>query len=244
MINPIAFSIGNLDVRWYGILMALAYVVGYFISLKLAEKKGIKKETVEDFYVWLIISAVIGARALHVIDDWHLYKDNFISIFYIWNGGLAFFGGLIGVAIAGKLFAKKKGIDFYGIADLFVIPLALGLAIGRVGNFINQELYGKVTNLPWGINFEGVEGKRHPSQLYGVVKDLFIFFVLLNNYKKENIKSGFIFWSFVTLYSGIRFFLDIMKERAIWFLGLSHAQVYTIIAFIIGIYMLRKINRS
>ena len=244
MINPVAFNLGSLQIRWYGILMALSYIIGYFIAVKLASKRNISKKDVEDFFILLIPAAVVGARILHVIDDWSLYKDNLIEIFYIWSGGLAFFGGFILVVIATFYYCKRRKINFYDFADLFVIPLALGLAIGRIGNFINQELYGVRTSLPWGIQFDNIQGKRHPTQLYGTIKDLFIFFILLNNYKNKNLPKGFIFWSFIILYSGIRFFLDFLRDWDTWIIGLTHAQIYALIASLIGIYMLRKLKKK
>jgi len=156
---------------------------------------------------------------------------------------LSFHGGLLGAVAAGIIFAKKRKIDFYELADIFVIPLALGLALGRLGNFINGELYGRITNVPWAVQFQDAEGFRHPSQIYESLKNLFIFAVLWN-VKDKKLPKGFLFWLFVTMYSFLRFVVEFFRqpdEQLGFFFGwLSMGQILSIIMFGIGFYFLHK----
>ena len=242
--NPVAFEIGNLSIRWYGIIMALAFLVGAFIATRLAEKRNIKKETVYDFLIWLIPFSLVGARIGHVLNFWSNYSADPIKMLYIWQGGLAFYGGLAGAVLAGLIFSKKNKIKFYDLADIFVIPLALGLAFGRIGNWINNEFYGKVSNLPWAINFPGVEGKRHPSQFYESIKNFVVFGVLLWMYKFKKLPSGFIFWFFVFFYSTLRFFVEFFKDWQIIIWNLNWAQIIAIPLIPISLFMLSKIYKG
>ena len=241
MMDPVLFSIGNLEVRWYGILMALAYLAGFFISKNLAKKRNISQKNIEDFFLYLIISAIIGARLLHVIQNYSLYNGDFIRIISIWNGGLSFFGGFIAVLLTSIYFCKKRNIDFYDLADIFVIPLSLGLFIGRIGNFINQEHYGKLTNLPWGVNFDNLEGKRHPTQLYESLTHLITFYITNKLFLLEKLPKGFIFYSFLSLYGIFRFFTDFFRDQGTWILNLTMAQYFSLIFIIIGLFNLKKL---
>ncbi|MBT3577488.1 prolipoprotein diacylglyceryl transferase, partial [archaeon] len=188
MISSIALTLGAINIRWYGIIFALGFLIAIPISIKLGKQRNITKQQIYDYFIYLIPSSIIGARLLAVILNFHLYQDNLLSIFYIWNGGMAFHGGLIGAIIGTYFFCKRHKVNFYDIADVIVIPLALGLSIGRIGNFINQEFYGRLTNLPWGIKYDNVEGKRHPSQIYESIKNFIIFLLLFNIYKLKKLK--------------------------------------------------------
>jgi prolipoprotein diacylglyceryl transferase len=244
MIDPVALQIGTLQFRWYGIIFALGFLMAIPISIKLAKQRKITKEQIYDFFTYLIPFSVIGARLMSVILNFQLYQNNLIKILYIWEGGMAFHGGLIGAIIGTYIFTKKNKIHFYDIADVVVIPAALGLALGRIGNFINQEFYGRLTNLPWGIKYDVVEGERHPSQIYESLKNLFIFFTLLNFYKIKNLKKGTIFWLFILLYSTLRFFVEFFKEQQLYIFNLTFGQLISIPFFILSLLMLIKIAKN
>jgi len=240
--NPIAFQIGTLSVHWYGIIMALAFFIGAYIAIYLAKYRNISKDDILDFMIWLIIAGIIGARIGHVISAWFYYSQNLIDILKIWQGGLAFHTGFFFVIIAAIFFCKKRKIKFFDLADVLVIPLALGLAIGRIGNLINQEILGKVTSLPWGMYFNGI--KRHPSQIYELITNLGIASYLFYLFKNKKLPSGFIFWTFVAIYSVIRFFLDFLKDWPPVIYNLSWAQLFSIPLFIIAIIMLIKLKNK
>jgi len=244
MIDPIAFTIGNININWYGIIYALGFLIAIPISIKLGKQRNITKQQIYDYFIYLIPSSIIGARLLAVILNFHLYQDNLLKILYIWQGGMAFHGGLIGAAIGTYFFCKKHKVHFYDIADIISIPLALGLSLGRLGNFINQEFYGRLTNLPWGIHYDVVEGKRHASQIYESIKNFIIFIFLLNFYKLKKLKRGVIFWLFIFLYSLFRFFVEFYKDQPLIYLNLTYGQLISILLFILSTIMLRKIGKK
>jgi len=177
MIDPVIFNIGSLEIRWYGLIMALSFLIGSFIAVKLGKKRNLSKDQVYDFLLYLIPLSIIFARLFHVfVYNFDYYIQNPLQIVQIWKGGVSLFGGLLGALLAALIFSKKRKIKFYDLADVFIIPLSFGIIFGRIGNFINQELYGKITNLPWAIKFDNVEGLRHPTQIYEAIGHLIIFF--------------------------------------------------------------------
>ncbi|MFH1641975.1 MAG: prolipoprotein diacylglyceryl transferase [Nanoarchaeota archaeon] len=246
-INPVLFKIGYFEIRYYGIIFALGFVLGYFIINHLVSKKEINltKEDVSDLLFYVIISAVIGARTLFVLYNIKYFIENPLEIIAVWHGGLIFLGGFIGAVTSGIIFCKKKKIAFYQIADIVVIPLALGLALGRIANFLNGEIVGRVSSVPWAVKFPGYEGFRHPSQLYESLKNFFIFGCLWF-LKNKKLKDGILFWSFLVLYSFLRFFIAFFKEVDQYgtFLGLTpHQFIYGTI-FIISTIFILKINKK
>ena len=204
--DPIAFQIGNFSIRWYGIFYAVGFMFAYWFTPILAKSRKISKEDMQDFFIYLIPFSIIGGRIFHVVGNWYFYSENLSQILALWNGGMVFHGGFLGAIIATSYYCKKKDIHFYDFADILVVPLALTLALGRVGNFLNSEFYGPITNLPWGLEFQGVEGKRHPTQIYESLKNIFIFIILFKTYNLRKYKRGFIFWLFILIYSTEFFF--------------------------------------
>ncbi len=242
MLNPVAFSIGSLEIRWYGIIMALGFLIGLFISIKLAKQRNISKETIYDYFVWLIPSSIIGARLLAVILNPEYYHS-FLDIIAVWNGGMAVHGGIIGAIIATYFFTKKRKLHFYDISDIIVIPLALGLALGRIGNFINQEFVGKPSNLPWAVKFDNYPELRHPSQIYESIKNLIIFTITLKLYTIKKLKKGTVTWIFLLLYSILRFSVEFVKDMPTYY-GLTYGQIISIPIAILSISMLYKIAKK
>ena len=249
-INPVLASLGPFEIRYYGIFFVLSFIIAYFLLNYLAKRKKINltKDDVSDLLVRTIIGIILGARLAYVfVYNPTFYLQNPYEIIAIWHGGLSFHGGLIGAAIAGYYFCKKKKINFYTLADIAVIPLALGLALGRLGNFTNGELYGRVTNLPWAVKFQDAEGFRHPSQLYESLKNLMIFSVLWL-IKDKSLPKGFMFWLFVSMYSALRFTVEFFREpdaQLGFVLGfLSMGQLLSIIMFAVGIFFLYKVSKK
>ena len=248
-IDPVLLSLGPFQIRYYGLFYVIAFVMAYFIINHLAKKRelSLDKDDVADYLLYIIVGTIIGARAFYVIFNLPFYLSNPFQIIAIWNGGLAFHGGFIGAAIAAYYFSKRKKIDFYELADITVIPLALGLALGRIGNFINGELYGKVTDVPWAVKFPAAEGFRHPSQIYESFKNLLIFSTLWI-IKDLKLPKGFLFWFFAVMYSVLRFTVEFFKQpgEGIDFLvgPLTFGQVVSIIMFLIGIFFMYKIYRK
>ncbi|MDO8741191.1 MAG: prolipoprotein diacylglyceryl transferase [Candidatus Woesearchaeota archaeon] len=252
-IDPVLFRLGSLEIRYYGIIYALGFVIAYFMIYHLAKKGKLKltKDDVADFVFYLLIGTVIGARVFYVVFyDPVYFINNPLMIPAVWHGGLSFHGGLVGAIIAGLLFCRKKKISFYEIADIAVIPLALGLFLGRIANFINGELIGRITNVPWCVKFQNFEGCRHPSQIYEAIKNLFMFSVLWFVYdlktKGKKLPAGSLFWLFVIMYSVLRFFIEFfrMPDEQLGFIafGLTMGQILNIVMFLTALFFLIRFN--
>src|SRR3989344_5403704 len=249
-INPVLLRLGPFEIRYYGLIFVLGFVMAYFILNYLAKKKklSLNKDDTADFLLYIIIGTVLGARTLYVVVyNLPFYLSNPFEIIAVWHGGLSFHGGLIGAAIAGFYFCKRKKIDFYEIADISVIPLALGLALGRLGNFINGELYGRITDVPWAVKFPDAEGFRHPSQIYESIKNLIIFFALWV-IKDKNLPKGFMFWLFVTMYGSFRFLIEFFREPdpqlGYFFNYFTMGQFLTFAMFLFGSFMIYRVTRK
>ena len=246
-IDPILLSIGPFEIRYYGLFFVIGFVVAYFLLNYLAKRKEIDltKDDIADFLLYIIVGVVLGARIFYVfVYNSSFYLSNPLQIIAVWNGGLSFHGGLIGAAIAAFYFTKKKKIDFYTIADIVVIPLALGLALGRLGNFTNGELYGRITNVPWSFKFKDAEGFRHPSQIYASFKNLLIFFTLWV-IKDKKLLKGFMFWLFVIMYSILRFTVEFFRQpdpQLGFIIGfLTMGQILSIIMFLVGMFFIYRV---
>jgi phosphatidylglycerol:prolipoprotein diacylglycerol transferase len=244
-IDPVLINIGGLEIRYYGVLFVAGLIISYFLVSYLVKKRGtnLKPGEVEELFVYAIVGIIVGSRLFHVfVYNYAYYASRPLEIFAVWQGGLAFHGGLIGLIAAGYVFCRKKGVSFYEVADIVAIPAAIGLGLGRISNFINSELYGKITTVPWAVKFQGVDGFRHPSQLYEAAKNFFIFGVLWS-LKSKILPRGFIFWLFITLYGALRFAIEFYKETETFFLGLSLGQILSAAMLITGLTMLAKLKR-
>lgn len=256
-INPVLLEIGLFQIRYYGLFYALGFVIAYFLIYYLAKKKELKltKDDVADYLVYEIIGIVLGARLIYVVFYNPLfYLQNPLEIFAVWRGGLSFHGGLLGAVTAGYLFCKKKKIEFYDLADISVVPVALALVLGRIGNFMNAELYGRLTNVNWCIDYSKnkfVEnlpsGCRHPSQIYESIKNLAIFAVLWF-IKDKKLPKGFLFWSFVTLYGLLRTIVEFFRapDEQIGFIlnYFTMGQLLNFPVFLLGLYMLFRLKKK
>ncbi len=245
MINPIAFSIGSLQITWYGIIYALSFLIGILIAAKLSIKRNIPKDKIYDFSLYLIIFVVIFARLFHVfLYNFSYYVSNPVQILQIWKGGVSLIGGFVGAVLAALYFCKKNKINFYDLGDIFVIPLALGTTLGRIGNFINQELYGKLTNLPWAVKFDNVTGLRHPTQIYEAIGNFIILIILIIMWKKTT-KKGLLFWTYILIYSFIRFFAEFLRDTSDLIANfLTITQIILVPIFILALYFIIKIKKN
>ncbi|MCD4759470.1 prolipoprotein diacylglyceryl transferase [archaeon] len=242
MIDPVAINLGTIQIRWYGIIMALSFVIAYFMIIKLAKQRNIPKETITDYFLYFIPASIIGARLLAVILN-HENYSSFYDIIAVWQGGMAIHGGIIATVLVTLYFCKKRNLHFYDISDILVIPVALGLTLGRIGNFINQEFIGKPTNLPWGVYFDNITEKRHPSQIYESLKNFLIFSITIKLYAFKKLKRGTITWVFLLLYSTLRFLIEFVKEMPTWY-ELTYGQIVSIPIIILSIIMLWRIGKN
>lgn len=237
--NPIFLQLGPFSIRYYGILMVLGFILGYFILKKLIKEKNLNID-VDDFFFYMIIATIVGARLFHVLFyDFSYYFSNPIKIFYIWEGGLASHGAIIANVLLVWWYSKKHNINFYDIADILVIPFALGACFIRIGNFINQELVGKETTSFFGYKFDGYEKLRHPVQLYQAFTNFLLFTIL---YFFRKLPRGVVFWLFILIYSIFRFITEFFKDLPFYYLTL--AQYLSIIMFAISSYYLIRIYKS
>ena len=231
-INPILLSLGQFEIRYYGLIFALGFVFGalfLYFSAKKNQIKNFSEKDVSNYVIYLILGVIIFSRIFAVLFyEFDYYISNPLQVFAVWNGGLSFHGGLFGAVLVTLIYVKAKKINFYELADLLVLPAAIGLAFGRFANFINAELYGKITNLPWCVKFPNADGCRHPTQIYESLKNIIIFFSLLAM-KSAKPARGFLFWHFILLYGILRFMIEFLKPVGWYFLSLNTGQWFCMI---------------
>jgi len=224
-INPLLatipeFSVGSLtigpfEIRWYALMYIISFAIAYFLLRKLYKELDvhIKKSDFENLFFYLILGVIVGGRLGYML--FYNFSEIFrhpLEIFAVWHGGMSFHGGLIAAIFFGYLFCRKYHYDFYKLADPTVVVAPIGLALGRLGNFINGELYGRATTLPWGMLFPGEDVSRHPSQLYELSLEGILLFIILFILIKKNVRKGFVFWSFIFLYGLFRFLVEFLRE--------------------------------
>lgn len=244
-IDPVLLKIAGFEIRYYGLIIVLSLIIAYFMIPYLAKKKGLKlsKDQTENLLFYTALSGLIGARLFIVLIYFpSYYLSNPLEIFKIWKGGVSFHGALLFGLIAVYLYCKKHKLKFLEVIDIMIIPVALGFAFGRIGNFLNGELYGRITNVPWAVKFKDVEGFRHPSQLYESAKNFIIFSTLLFLSNKK-LKPGFLLATFLVMYSIFRFFIEFVREPEIYVYFLTMGQFLCLLMFISGIYLFYKISK-
>lgn len=252
-LDPVLLNLGAVQIKWYGLMYVIAFLVTYFyVRAAVKQKKFGKKLTLDDVDVlmlWLVIALIVGARLFEVL----FYNPSFYfshpaEIFAVWHGGLSFHGGLLGMLLATWLFCRKKKISLLELTDILIVPLAIGQALGRIGNFINGELVGRITSLPWGVNFGGETNAagasvfRHPSQLYEVFYNVVIFGILFT-LRNKKLPKGYLFGWFLTLYSVFRFATEFVREPEVMLGPLTLGQWFNIPMFVAGIWMLWKLKK-
>ena len=182
-IDPVFLRLGPLQFRWYGLMYVIGFLASYFLIRNEARRRklGMDNEAVADFIFCLALGVVLGGRLGYVLFyDFSSYLSHPLRIFAIWQGGMSFHGGLLGVAVAGLWYARRFQLPYLQLADLVALAAPVGLGLGRIGNFINGELYGRPTTVPWGMIFpDGGPLPRHPSQLYEALLEGVVLFFLV-----------------------------------------------------------------
>ncbi|MDI3503310.1 MAG: phosphatidylglycerol---prolipoprotein diacylglyceryl transferase [Candidatus Cloacimonadota bacterium] len=205
----------NLHIRWYGLFYVLSFVLAYFLYRPLLRFKGIEldRDKYESIIFYLMLGVIIGGRIGYVLFyNLMYYLAHPLEIFAVWEGGMSFHGGALGVIIAGILFCRKYKLSFMAMADPAMPLVAIGLALGRLGNFINAELWGKVTTLPWGVIFPGAgELPRHPTQLYEMLTEGLLLGLISYIILRKRLKSGLGFWTFIGGYGIVRFLIEFVR---------------------------------
>jgi len=246
--DPVAFQIFSFEIRWY----SLAYIFGIIFGWLYCKKNLIKDKKLlnlfDDLITYLIIGIILGGRLGYIIFyNLEYYLDNFFEILMIWNGGMSFHGGLIGVILATVIFSKKHKINSYIFLDLIALVAPIGLFLGRIANFINSELYGREADVFWSVKFVAIDNiSRHPSQIYEAIFEGLILFFLLNHFaKKDGFKNpGLISSMFLIFYSFFRFILEFFRapDSQIGYLAyqLTLGQFISIVFFFLGISLYLK----
>ncbi len=231
--HPILLKLGPLTVYSYGMMVALAFLAGIFLSTYLAKKNGIIPERIFDLAIIVLVSSIIGARAFYVLEFWTDFTANPISAFYITEGGMVFFGGVAFAIIAILIWSRINKIPALKLLDAIAPATALGYAIGRIGCFLRGCCYGVETGLPWGVKFPDVCGVRHPTQIYASLAGLLIMAILIFMFSKKKF-DGQIFSSGLMLYSIYRFLIEFIRVNQKYLFTLSEAQWGSIMIFLIG----------
>ncbi len=240
--DPVALQIFSFEIRWYSLAYIFGIILGWILAKKLFIQNIEIKNKFDDYLTYLIIGIILGGRLGYVlIYNLNFYINNPLDIFKIWQGGMSFHGGLIGVIFASLIFANRNNQNAFLYMDIVAIVAPIGIFFGRVANFINSELYGIITNVPWAVIFVQVDNiPRHPSQLYeALLEGLFLFLILIYFRNKFLNKPGLISGLFLILYSIFRFFVEFYRvpdeQLGFIFLDLTMGQIVSLIFMLSGI---------
>ncbi len=244
--RQVALELFGFGIHWYGIMYLLAFVIAAYLLPHLQQYRNlnISKDEWSSIIAWAVVGVLVGGRLGYVF----FYEPGYFlshpqDIIAVWKGGMASHGGFIGVALALLWALRKRKKDLLAIADLAVVPAAIGLAFGRFGNFINLELYGTATALPWGITIPGLEGLYHPVQLYAVAKDLLIASICFWHLKYvKPVITGQTCALFFMLYGVLRFITEYFRFQSYPLIDLeiaqiSRGQLFTIPVFLFGAFL-------
>ena len=250
--DPVAFQILSLEIRWY----SLAYIVGIILGWAYCKKELIKDQHIlslfDDFITYLIIGIILGGRLGYALFyNPRYYLENPFEILMVWNGGMSFHGGLIGVIVASQLFSNKHKISQFIFLDLVALSAPIGIFFGRIATFINSELIGRATDVPWSVQFVLIDNiKRHPSQLYEAFFEGIILFFLLRyffgkNYLQNPGKISFLFLIFYSLFRFIaEFFRSPDPQIGYLVLNLTLGQLISILFLVVGIALFYSKNNE
>ena len=253
--DPILIDLGLFEIRWYSLAYILGIIIGWMYATRIIKLtttnkynfEQIKKSNFDDLIIYLVIGIILGGRLGYIFFyNLEYYIQNFPEIFKIWQGGMSFHGGLIGIIISIIFFSKKTKINFFKFSDIVSCVAPIGIFLGRVANFINGELYGKVSTLPWSVIFpNGGDVGRHPSQIYEAILEGLVLFILINYLalKKELLfKTGYISGLFLILYSILRIFSENFREPdmhiGLFFNYFSMGVLLSCITFLAGCFII------
>lgn len=241
--DPVAFEVFSLEIRWYSLAYIFGIVLGWIYCKKKLIKDPIVLDLFDDFITYLIIGIILGGRIGYALFyNFSYYMNNPLEILMVWNGGMSFHGGLIGVILSCVIFGKKHKINSFIFLDLVALSAPIGIFFGRVANFINSELYGRATDLPWGVQFVLIDNiKRHPSQIYEAFFEGIILFFILNYLfrRKYIVTPGKLSALFLIFYSLFRYSLEFFRvpdpQIGFLFLNSTLGQIISLLFFVIGV---------
>ena len=248
-INPIMFELFSIKLYWYGFMYALSFIIIDYLIVTASKNKKIilSKNQAEKFTIVILIFAILGGRIGYILFyDFNYYSSNIIKVFYLWEGGMSFHGGLIGVAAGVFYLANQNTLKFFEIADIVCLYVPIGLFFGRVGNFINSELYGIKTSGSWGVVFPVIDSyPRHPSMLYEALLEGVILFVILLIINQKKVLAGIISGYFLLFYGIFRFFVEFVRLPDahigyIYYDWVTMGQLLTIPMLVIGLILINR----
>ena len=244
--DPVAIEFFSIEIRWYSLAYIVGIICGWFISKKffISDKDVLNK--FDDFITYIILGIIIGGRLGYVIFyNYDYYSNNLLDILKVWQGGMSFHGGLIGIIIVSIWFSKKNNQNAFNYLDIISLVAPIGIFFGRIANFINSELYGIESNLPWAVKFIKVDNLfRHPSQLYeAFFEGLILFFILIYFKNKNFLKTpGLISGLFLFFYSIFRFIIEFFRvpdqQLGYLFFNLTMGQIISLLFLLVGIYLI------
>lgn len=245
-IDPTAFSLGPIDIRWYGILITTGIILAFIVVQKEMVKRGMHPDFLTDLLIWAVPISIISARIYYVIFSWDSYKDNIADVIKIWEGGIAIHGALIGAFLTTYFYTKRRGISFWKVVDIAVPGILIGQIIGRWGNFINQEAHGgpvsqsflENTWIPdWIMNQMTIDGVTyHPTFLYESLWNV-VGLIIILLLRRVRLKRGEMFFFYLTWYSIGRYFIEGMRTDSLYGGDLRAAQIVSIIAIVFSVSM-------
>jgi phosphatidylglycerol:prolipoprotein diacylglycerol transferase len=221
--NPVLFDLGPIEIHWYGILVATALGMSYWLARRNVRRYGMDPDQTDGIFLKVIVAIFVGARLAYVISEWDYFRVNLWEIIRIDHGGLGSHGAIFMALVCGIFWTKKTGVSYWKLADAVTPALPVGHIFVRLGNFINGELYGPPTTLPWGVKFPGTAGPAHPSQLYELLTSLIILPLALQWSVKPRY-PGYAFLRVLLAHSLVRFFMDFLRQPGQTFTGLVLTQ--------------------
>jgi len=251
-IDPVIIQIGPLAVRWYGMMYLLGFGGGYLVMTRIARRRHfpMSSETISDLLFYGVLGVVLGGRLGYTLFyNFSYYSRHPLEIFAVWEGGMSFHGGTLGVLVALALFCLRKKLPFLMVGDLVVAAVPVGLGLGRIGNFINGELWGRVTDLPWGMVFPGAGPlPRHPSQLYEAALEGLLLFAVIYFLHYKNAGRGVPAFAFLFGYGVLRFLVEFVRQpdSQLGFLwgGATMGQLLSLPMIVVGLVGLITVLRS
>lgn len=243
-INPVALTLFGMKIYWYGIIISGAFLMGFLVLMYYAKKFNYNQDDILDLVLIGAPSAIIGARIYYVVFKFDDYRNNIIEVFKIWHGGLAIYGGILGTLFAVIIYCRIKKINIWPILDMAAPGFIIAQAIGRWGNFVNQEAYGRETNLPWAmiINENGIIKSVHPTFLYESLWNLMVFSLLILFYRKYKRIDGEVFLIYIGLYSLGRLWIEGLRTDSLYlgFFRISQILAIVFIVFSVLLFFARR----
>lgn len=245
-IDPVFLRLGPLEFRWYGLMYILGFLAAYLIIRQQAKKRNLalSSETISDIVFFIAMGIVLGGRGGYILFynlAWYLAHP--LKVFAVWEGGMSFHGGIIGGVLAGLYIVRKHSLGIWEMGDIIALTIPVGLGLGRLGNFINGELYGRVTDASWGVVFpSGGNLPRHPSQLYEAFLEGILLFIITYSVSRTNPPKGVAFWTVIGCYGLFRFIVEFYREpdQQLGFLwgGATMGQLLSLPMLVLGVVMI------